>query len=229
MELKKLGDVLGFILTGVVVICAAGLAMPHAGGPDFSFPFQKTASIGFVLVGVVFGALRTWYGRFVLLGLLFCLGGDYFGVGHRFVLSLSSFLLGHLAYVAAFALHGISGRRILAMLPIALLAVAAIVPWLFPHVPAAERVPVIAYVTVITSMLITAGGSSTGSTGKLIITAAVLFFVSDIFVARWKYVSTESINGLFCYPLYYAACLCYGWTIFLDLRERKSVAPRAKS
>ena len=208
-----------WLLTGVVVVCVTGMVMPFLTGDSSSFPFMKMASAGFVLVAVACGAVKDSYGRLVLAGLLCCAAGDMLG-SKNFVAGLGAFLLAHLVFIAAFAVHGISLRRLTATLPAALLATAALLTWLYPHVPASDRFPVLAYVAVITAMLVTAGSGSEGATGKLILAAAVLFYVSDIFVARWKYVSPGSINGLFCYPLYYSACLSFAWTVFLDLRER---------
>jgi len=65
-----------------------------------------------------------------------------------------------------------------------------------------------------------------GTTGKLILARPSCSTCPDIFVARWKYVSPGSINGLFCYPLYYSACLCFAWTVFLDLRNGAQRPPR---
>jgi uncharacterized membrane protein YhhN len=220
MQIAPFAKAIRALLTCFVVVCVIELAASHFVNTHISFPSQKAGSIGFVLVGVACGGLMSWYGRFVMLGLVCCLAGDYLGVGRMFVASLTAFLLGHLAYIGAFASRGISVRRVLMVSPFIAVVVAAIAFWLFPHVPGKERIPVIAYVCVISSMLLTALGASEGRAGKLIAASAILFFISDIFVARWKYVSTESTNALFCYPLYYAACLSYGWTVWMVSRER---------
>jgi hypothetical protein len=63
-------------------------------------------------------------------------------------------------------------------------------------------------------MVVMAVGVSAGN--PFVLAGAILFFVSDIFVARWKFVDTSGINALFCYPMYYTACVLLALSI---LRE----------
>jgi hypothetical protein len=59
---------------------------------------------------------------------------------------------------------------------------------------------------VISIMVATACGTRHPN-AVLLAVAAVLFYVSDIAVAHWKFVSDGSWHAFFCYPLYYPACL----------------------
>lgn len=213
------GKVLRLFLTCLTLLCAAAIIATYAVGAHTSIPVKQAASVGFVLLGVTCGATRTGYGRTVLAGLLCCAAGDFIGP-FNFMAGLAAFLLGHLFYFAAFAIYGITARRLSVAAPVALLTTGAALSWLYPHVPRSDVIPILAYITVITTMLTGAIASSEGKTGKLILAAAVIFYISDIFVARWKYVDHSSTNGMFCYPLYYIACTCFAWTPLLYLRQK---------
>ncbi|OQB99469.1 MAG: YhhN-like protein [Candidatus Hydrogenedentes bacterium ADurb.Bin101] len=47
---------------------------------------------------------------------------------------------------------------------------------------------------------------------------ALIFLISDIFVARWKFVDPSAINAFFCYPLYYISCALIALTISVRTR-----------
>lgn len=189
-----------------VVFVVVALAAPYAGAGSARHWFLALASLGFVAVAWLAGARATGYGRWMFAGLLLCLAGDVLGPSN-FALGASMFLLAHVLFVVAFCVHGVDYRRslisLLMLIPSGLLLV-----WLLPQVEESMRVLVIAYTCVITAMVVSAGG-----TRRLILIAAVVFYVSDVFVARWRFVDHDSINALFCYPLYYTACLLLAFSI----------------
>ena len=45
--------------------------------------------------------------------------------------------------------------------------------------------------------------------------SAVLFLISDLFVAREAFVSPGSINALVGLPLYYVSQVLFGWSIYV--------------
>ena len=57
-------------------------------------------------------------------------------------------------------------------------------------------------------MVVLAGGTM-AATGLQLVIAAVMFAVSDIFVARDRFVSPSVVNRLWGLPLYYAAQLIF--------------------
>lgn len=171
-----------------------------------------------MLVPLTGGALGFAYGRFILVGLIAFCCGDILGAPY-FLTGLVTFCLGHLAYVCAFTAKGIVWKRLMAALVPVVILVVIILRWLLPHVePPAEILAVCAYSVVISVMLLAAFGASEGPVGRLILAAAVIVYVSDIFLARWKYVDLGAINGHFCYPLYYSACLILGMTVVASRR-----------
>jgi len=164
------------------------------------YPFLVLSSTGFLIVALLAGAATHWYGRLNFVGLLFCWLGDVLGPYH-FALGAGMFLLGHLFFVASFTAYGLDRRKCLWSMAL-MIPSGVILMWLLPQVDASMRGLVIAYTVVITIMLITSGG-----TNRLIFIAAVIFYISDIFVARWKFIDHSAINAFYCYPLYYTACL----------------------
>ena len=170
-----------------------------------------TASTGYLMVALFGGALRFGYGRLVLGGLAFCWIGDMVGP-RNFMLGAYAFLVAHLLFIPAFLTRNPSWRAaVITGIPLAIASAASMIV-LLPHVPVPERPPIIAYTVVITLMTVTAFGA--GSQHRIIPVAALLFYISDHFVARWKYFGGDW-NGLFCYPLYYTACLLFACSVFL--------------
>ena len=162
------------------------------------------------------------YGKFILIGLIFCLAGDVCLAlpGDKiFRAGLVAFLIGHIFYVIGFTYlvpvsHWILPRAILFWVFSLLVFV-----WLRPHLKA-MLVPVAVYILVITAMTSGAwavfSGSSFSVGGRgLILLGAWLFYVSDIFVARNQFIKGAFINRLIGLPLYYAGQFLLAFSIGL--------------
>ena len=80
-----------------------------------------------------------------------------------FLLGLGSFLLSHLAYIGAFAT--VRPNALVAILVAAGLLVPAglVARWLWPHLGADMRGPVLAYIAVISAMVAAASGAVAGA------------------------------------------------------------------
>lgn len=159
------------------------------------------ASLAFVLLGAARGA-HTPFGRWVLAGLVLSLVGDAILLSARrsaFLAGLTAFLLAHLAYAAAFAPLALTPLRIAAPLAGALVLVLL---WLWPRLDG-MRGPVVVYALVISGMLYLALG--VGRTEVRL--GALLFYLSDLFVARDRFVRPGTANRLVGLPLYYAGQL----------------------
>jgi uncharacterized membrane protein YhhN len=97
-----------------------------------------------------------------------------------------------------------------AALAVPTIAVAAVVwRWLAPHVPAPMKVPVIAYMTVISVMVACAFGTHAHAPAPMLLVAATSFFVSDLAVARQKFVNPSHTNRYWGLPLYFGAQLLF--------------------
>jgi uncharacterized membrane protein YhhN len=172
---------------------------------------KPLASTLFVITAILAGALTSPYGRIILVGLVLSWLGDVLLIPRRqrfFVAGLASFLLAHVAYSAAFFLEP------LAVLPLSLAAIAMavfaviIVRWLWPHLPHNLRAAVVAYVAAISGMVVLAAGT-TATIGFELLIGAVMFAVSDVFVARERFVSASVTNRFWGLPLYYSAQLVF--------------------
>ena len=174
-------------------------------------PVKTSLSCIFILTAVVQPhPLPGFYGL-ILIGLIFCLGGDVFLAlpqKKMFLLGLVSFLVGHVFYVAAFMyVAGMNGFAVVGSL-LTIGVSAGVYMWLKPHL-GTMKVPVIFYIVVISGMLCSAwailGESELAKQGRLLVfIGALSFYVSDLFVARDRFLKNEFLNRLIGLPLYYA-------------------------
>ncbi len=159
--------------------------------------FKVACSLGFLLLALAQG-LEGRFAQWVFAGLVLSALGDVFLIfpsGRAFLAGLVAFLLAHLAYVGAFAAEGSPGPWAFALV----LGVGlGVVRWLWPHLEG-WRVPVLAYAAVISLMLLFA--LATGRPEARL--GALLFYLSDLFVARERFVRSEVLNPLLGLPLYY--------------------------
>ncbi|GAB4510185.1 MAG: hypothetical protein Tsb0020_27180 [Haliangiales bacterium] len=170
------------------------------------------ASASFLAFAVASGVPeRAPHGVAMMVALVLSAVGDVALIGKSkpaFLAGLSAFLLAHLAYAwVSVTLDPAPLWSGLAAVPV--LAVAGGVwRWLRGHV-GRLAVPVLAYIAAITAMVVLAAG--VGAHGEpahaLLVASAVLFFVSDIFVARQRFVAPGFINRALGLPLYFAAQL----------------------
>lgn len=173
------------------------------------------ASLGFIVAAIGFGALESQYGKVVLAGLVLGAIGDVCLLGRAkgaFIAGLVSFLLGHVAYVVAFAALPISISYAAVTAAVMAAIMVAIARWVFPHAPD-MRVPIGIYMLVIAVMCVVAIGAGAAGAPWMIPVGAVMFTASDIAVVRDRFVSPGFVNRLWGLPLYYAAQLIIAWSI----------------
>lgn len=189
---------------------AAMLGLQYAGHGTLAGVAKMTASCGFIGVAIMGGAIRSPYGFGILIGLCFSWWGDLFLIFRGdllFLAGLIAFFLGHVSYCVAFYLHGIRAAWKFAALAALLPPAAAIAYWLHPNLPRDMIVPVYAYMVVITLMVALAAGAVGKGGTRLMLAGAVMFYVSDIFVARGQFVTKDIYNGLVGLPLYFGGQL----------------------
>ena len=173
------------------------------------------ASLGFIVAAIGFGALESRYGKIVLAGLILGALGDVLLLGSAkqyFKAGLVSFLLGHVAYVIAFAGLPISTTAAFVAAVVMAAVMVAIARWVFPHAPE-MRVPIGVYMLVIAVMCVVAIGAGAAGAPWMIPVGALMFTASDIAVVRDRFVSKGFVNRLWGLPLYYAAQLIIAWSI----------------
>jgi uncharacterized membrane protein YhhN len=177
---------------------------------------KPLASSGFVALAVSLGATDTTYGRWVLAALLFGWLGDVALMGssrRAFLAGLVAFLIGHLLYVAAFIVAGWSTIPTLVAAVGVTIAAVVVFRWLRPHLPAEMRIPVVGYVVIISAMLATAVGATAAGATVLILVGAVAFYLSDLAVARNRFVSPDVLNRVWGLPLYYLGQILLAWSV----------------
>ena len=211
------------ILPMVPVLAAVTLGLllflgERTGNQRAKWAFKPATSALFLLAAFLQGPQQP-YDWLVVAALLLSAIGDValIPASRRwFRVGLVAFLLGHVAYALAFW----SRPEPWAVRPWALAAIAAaslaIYAWLRPNLDSMHR-PVVAYMVVITAMLAAAwslGPSGWTAVNAQIALAATLFYVSDITVARARFIpGTGFSNRLLGLPLYYAAQFLFAWSV----------------
>ena len=162
------------------------------------------------------------YYYLLLIGLIFCLGGDVFLAlpqERMFLCGLVSFLLGHVLYVVGFFyVADVSYWTGIGCLA-GLLVSGLVFGWLRPHL-GSMLIPVIAYIVVITMMVVGAwtvlGDTRLSGFGRLLVfSGAVSFSLSDLFVARDRFFKSEFANRLIGLPMYYGGQFLLAFSVGL--------------
>ncbi len=171
---------------------------------------KPLASTGFLVAAIAAGALDSRHGHLVLIALVFGMLGDVLlipAASTAFLAGLASFLLGHVVFALAFLARGVDAPMLFGAAALLALPAALCWRWLAPHVPAKMRVAVIAYIGVISIMVAAAAGTLRRPGGGVILLGAVMFFLSDLAVARQRFVERTVYNKLWGLPLYYGGQL----------------------
>lgn len=168
------------------------------------------ASAGFVVLALLNGPTSNAFSMAMMAGLILGAVGDVLLLlpgPTPFLLGLGTFLLGHVAYGVAFWVRGQDARAAaLAVVPLVAVAVP-VLRWLMPHVRGRLRGPVLAYVAVINFMVALAVGTVFNGAPAGFFGAALAFYVSDLFVARERFVAPGALNRAVGLPMYYTSQL----------------------
>ncbi len=173
------------------------------------FILKPLAVGGFLLLAVISGALDDTYGRFIFLGLMACAIGDVLLLTRTsqklFIGGIAAFAIGHIAYLSAFVWmqSGSVGYGRFALKVLVAIASVGFFIWIRRHLPRDMQTPVALYSLIIMMMVIGALGLPQMPPLYLAIIGAVMFAVSDIFVAKDRFVSQNPKNALGITPLYF--------------------------
>jgi uncharacterized membrane protein YhhN len=186
---------------GAAALFAAGRTsrVPYAAG-------KLAAAAGFVWLALAAGALASLPGSLTLAGLAASGAGDLaLALRGRaaFVAGIAAFALAHLAYAAAFVARGVAPP----WLAVAALALATISlgawRWLRPRLPRELVAPIAGYVVLVTAMPALAWASFGAGGPLLAALGATAFYLSDLGVARERFVAPDGRDKLWALPLYY--------------------------
>ncbi len=194
----------------VVMALAVALVLrgERTGPRSLVYVFKPLASVMFVALGLLLYEPPNPPGAWILAALTLCLVGDVLlMLPHGLLPGLVAFLLAHVAYIAAF--HSLAPAQTwpvaFAAPVVAVSALAAHLLW--PHL-GKMRAPVLAYITAITVMVWAAASVfAAGEAGWRTLTGAVLFYFSDLAVARDRFVHKRFVDRIWGLPAYYAGQL----------------------
>lgn len=171
---------------------------------------KPLASLGYLGAAFAAGALRNSYSKTVLAALVLYWVGDavLLGKDRRATLAgMGLFLVGHFTLILAFLDHGFTDRVTIGVWMGLVPVVGAVMGWLWSHLSEGMRRPVLAYLTVGSTMVATCAGAVYAGLGPQILAGVLLIYVSDLFVARNRFVAPGAINRLIGLPMYYAGAL----------------------
>ena len=174
-----------------------------------AFITKSLLSLLFVVTAVIQPHPLPNYYAYLFIGLIFCLIGDVcLALPEKFFKAgLVAFLLGHVFYLISFTTLT-NMVQWLSLGGLLFFMISAIVFfWLRPHLGAMLG-SVSVYILVITVMASAAWAvfreTALPAPGRsLILLGAISFYVSDVFVARNKFIKNEFQNRLVGLPLYY--------------------------
>jgi uncharacterized membrane protein YhhN len=220
------------MLTAICAVSCLALVGAEIMGNDKIRMISKfMASGAFVMIGLEAlhaSAAHQSFATWILIGLVLGAIGDIFLLGRSnaaFLGGLVAFLGGHIAYIVAASRalaidEWFTTAGVFAALPLVAGTVALFV-WLWPHLSTTHRpmrAPVIVYVIAIVTMVIAAIAVARGHALPepqrcLFVVGAALFFVSDLAVARDKFVAKTVVNRVWGLPTYFAGQLLIAWTL----------------
>ena len=197
------------------VICGLGLLLSLAGeyrsNSGFSGLGKLVAASAYIAAALSLGAVGTEYGRVLLVGMAFCALGDLLLVSKNrqnlFLAGLVSFLLGHLVYIGAFTVRGISFPALAGAAVVMAVFAWRVLSWLNPVVDHRMRRPVQFYVVAISSMMAMAAATFSAHGGLALLLGGLLFVISDLAVARNRFVAPGFVNRAWGLPTYFTAQL----------------------
>ena len=206
----------GITIGVCLAACIALVWAEYRDWPRGKALFKSVASTAFVVLALQLGAAATPYGKLILLALGLSWVGDVLLLSSRdrpFLLGIGSFLLAHVVFAVAFAQRPISTEGLSYGLVLMGVVGVAVVAWLWRHLTGFYRAAVGAYVVAIVAMCSVAIAVSAASGAWLLAGGALAFAVSDISVARDRFVARGFVNRAWGLPLYYVAQLVLAWSV----------------
>jgi len=174
------------------------------------FFFKPLAALGFVLLALQSGALETIYGQIIIGGLVACAIGDvcllFRNSQKLFMGGMLAFAMGHLAYLTASATHSAGPIELFVVsAAFGILVAIGIYRWIKPNLDKFMKIAVALYTAIILVMVLFAINIDMLGWRVLVPLAAMMFAISDAFVARDRFVKPGPKNALAITPLYFGA------------------------
>lgn len=181
------------------------------GGRRIVLITKIAASTSFLLLGML-GLGASGYGKLVVAALAFSWVGDVLLVSRTktaLIAGIGAFLIAHLAYTAAFSTMSLNAWGFAAGLAAWSFVGVLLILWLWPHLDEHYRIAVAVYTIAIVLMV----SFAAATLSPLITVAACMFAVSDISVARDRFIDHSVSNKLWGIPLYYLAQVLFAISV----------------
>lgn len=173
---------------------------------------KTAASSGFISIALSVGALESAWGQTLLVAFGLSMLGDLLLLSKAtsmFAGGLVSFLLAHIAFGAAFIVLGVDPTVTTGAVLAAIVVALGVARWILPHVPQRLRAAIIAYIVAVSGMTALAFAASWSAGDPSLALGGIAFFISDLFVARGRFVSRGFSNRVLGLPLYYGAQILF--------------------
>jgi uncharacterized membrane protein YhhN len=187
----------GVLLALTLVSAAIDWTAAHHGHQAVRYVFKPLTLVLLTATALALDpadpTVRTWF----VVALVMSLAGDVFLMlpGDLFVPGLGSFLLAHVAYIVGLVLSGLEPAGVLIGLAVVVVAFALVGARIVAGVRRSEPAlgpPVLAYMGVISAMLVCAIGTG----APLAIAGALLFYASDALIGWGRFVEARPWGDL---------------------------------
>ena len=196
-----------FLLLSVLCVAVAALVASHrAEQPVGNWVFKPIASTAMVALGALAWDGHSALGAGVLSALAAFWVSDMLliprGKKASFVAGMVAAFVGHALYIRTFSaeVSWVALGCWVVLLP----GLGLVWRWLEPHLEGPMRAAVPAYALVFATMASCAVSYAWQTDEPLVAAGALVFMVSDLAVARHRFVKAEWFNKLWGLPLYYA-------------------------
>lgn len=205
-------------LAAVVAVAVFAALIAYWVGSQLAYGAAKTvASVAFVGIAVVGGALTEAWSAIALVALVVATLGDVALAfpGHRALLiGMALFTVGYLTLSVSFVVAGLGNAEYSIAGLVAAGALALLSwNWLHPHLSDRWRRPTAVYHLVIAVMLATGISMALASSRLFLLAGIVMLALSDVAVARERFVSPGIHNKVWGLPLYYAGMVFVAFSL----------------
>lgn len=203
------------VIIGVYVVIVLALTWADINQiKRLQYSLKPIAALGFILIAILGGAIYWDYGQWIVLGLIACAIGDVLLLPRDkplyFKLGMLAFAIGHVFYIYAFHQYSDEARTFNPLVVLPALVGVAYFLWIRPKLPKDMVLPVLLYSVIIIFMMVWSF--------KVVLwmapLAAILFALSDMFVAKNRFIEDDQIHGqsynaLMVTPVYFGAQLLF--------------------
>lgn len=197
-----------FIFIAYILIVSGLVVSEYYNFKIGEYIFKPVAALSFVFISFKIGALESGYGRLILFSLALCAVGDILLLNRKLKIS---FFCGMLVFAIAHLLFSLSFIKsstfdfasLVTFLPLIMILGCINFMYLLPRMPHKFKPFILLYGLAIFMMITSAYTFMYEQ--KLILIAAIFFVLSDIFVAKDRFIKRSTKNALLITPLYFAA------------------------